>query len=113
MERRREPRIQAHETVELTVLGNGGYTILAHAVQLSGRGMRLVLDRPIAVSAAIKVHAGDWLALGEVCYCRKELSHYAVGLRLEQALVGLWELAKRNLEFQAEALEEHEELVGS
>jgi PilZ domain-containing protein len=96
MDRRREPRIRAYETVSLTVLGDAGYTTSANAIQLSSHGLRLVLDRPIPVNAAIKVVCDDWLGLGEVCYCNEERGHYVVGLQLDQALVGLEDLAERN-----------------
>ena len=95
MDRRREPRIQSYQTVELTVLGDGGYSTPAQAIQLSSHGMRLVLDRPVAVNAAVKVVGNDWLVLGEVCFCRPERSFYSVGLSLDQALMGLQDLAAR------------------
>lgn len=99
MDRRREPRIHAYETVMLTVLGEAGYSSPANAIQLSAHGMRVVLDRPVAVNAAIKVVANDWMGLGEVCYCRQERSHYVVGFELDQALVGLEELTTLSRDF--------------
>ena len=104
MDRRREPRIRAYETVNLTVLGDQGYSSQAHAIQLSVHGMRLVTDWPIAVNAAIKVVCDDWRALGEVCYCMQERGHYVVGLHLDQALVGLKDLDARNRESSTEEL---------
>jgi hypothetical protein len=94
VERRREPRIRAYDTVQITVLGQSGYTAVANVIQLSPHGMRLVLDRPISVNAAVKVTGEDWIALGDVCYCEWERSHFAVGLHLDQALTGLKELAR-------------------
>ena len=115
MDRRREPRIQAYETVHLTVLGNAGYSTVANAIQLSAHGMRLVMDGTIPVNAIIKVEGDDWLALGEVCYCRLERSHSVVGLELDQALVGLAELGVRSRAFSAEeplaSLDEAEQLL--
>lgn len=95
MELRREPRIQTYQSVELTVLGSAGYSAPARAIGLSAHGMQLVLDRPVEVNAAVKVQADDWLVLGEVCYSMPERSHYKVGLLLDQALMGLQELAER------------------
>ena len=94
MERRAEVRIPAERAVEITVLGKMGFARTALAVEFSGRGMRLLLDRPVAPGAAVKVQGDDWLALGEVCYCRLEGGKYAVGLELDQALSGLHELAE-------------------
>jgi hypothetical protein len=103
MDRRREPRIRAYETVNLTVLGSAGYSTPANAIQLSAHGMRLVTDRPIPVNAAIKVVCDDWLGLGEVCYSGEERGHYVVGLQLDQALVGLEDLTARNQDLSMEA----------
>jgi hypothetical protein len=115
MDRRREPRIRAYETVNLTVLGSAGYSTPANAIQLSAHGMRLVTDRPIPVNAAIKVICDDWLGLGEVCYCGEERGHYVVGVQLDQALVGLQDLTARNRDLSAEeclpALHEVEQLL--
>ena len=115
MERRREPRIQSFETVRLTVLDDNGYSTAANALQLSAHGMRLVVDRPIAVTAVVKVEGDDWMALGDVCYCRQERSHYSVGLHLDQALMGLEDLATRSPEWSSEfplpALDEPEQLL--
>jgi hypothetical protein len=102
MDRRREPRIRAYETVNLTVLGDAGYSTPANAIQLSAHGMRLVTDRPIPVNAAIKVVCDDWLGLGDVCYCHQERGHFVIGLRLDQALVGLEGLAFQNRDLSRE-----------
>lgn len=102
MDRRREPRIRAYETVLLTVLGGAGYSTPANAIQLSAHGMRLVVDRPIPVNVAIKVVCDDWLGLGDVCYCRQERGHFVVGLKLDQVLVDLADLTARNRDLSAE-----------
>jgi hypothetical protein len=102
MDRRQEPRIRAYETVNLTVLGDAGYSTPANAIQLSPHGMRLVTDRPIALNAAVKVVCDDWLGLGEVCFCREERGHFVIGLQLDQALVGLENLAFHNRDLSTE-----------
>jgi hypothetical protein len=96
MDRRREPRIRTYQTVELTVLVDGGFSISAHATQFSSHGMRLVLERPIPVNAPVRICCDDWMVLGEVCHCNPERSHYIAGIHLDQALVGLEELAARS-----------------
>ena len=104
MERRREPRIEAYQTVDLILLGNDHDTIQAHATQFSGRGLRLVLKQPVPVGTVVKVQGDDWLVLGEVCYCRKERSNFVVGLQLEHSLMGLRELEDLNRKFTSEDL---------
>jgi hypothetical protein len=48
------------------------------------------------VNAAVKVEGDDWMMLGEVCYCRQEGIHFVAGLRIEQTLENLQELAELN-----------------
>jgi hypothetical protein len=109
MDRRLEPRISSYQTVTLTILGNAGFSMQANAIDFSAHGMRLVLDQPIPVNAAIKVSGNDWMALGDVCYCKMERSHYAVGLHLDQALVGLEHMARYRETLTA--LNEAEQLI--
>jgi hypothetical protein len=54
--------------------------------------MRVVLSEWLALGAAVSIEPGDWLALGEVCSCRGEYSHYVADLQLEQMLVGLQDI---------------------
>src|SRR5579864_7498918 len=96
MERRREARIRTDKPVELTVLGNDEASGPAQAIEFSGHGLQVVLHRPIPVNAAIKVEGDDWMMLGEVCYCRQEGIHFAAGLKIDQTLENLQELADLN-----------------
>ena len=79
------------------------------AVELSGHGMRIVLDEPLALNTAVSVETGDWMAFGEVCYSRHEYSHYVAGLELDQVMLGLRELEKlrRNRLNENSNLEKH------
>jgi hypothetical protein len=99
VERRKETRIDAYQPVELILLGGDGRIIAANATQFSGRGLRLVVKEPVAVGTAVKIQGGDWLMLGEVCYCHHERSNYVVGLQLRHSLMGLQELEKLNRKF--------------
>ena len=92
MERRREPRIACYQRATLTLLRGKRRTILCHVIDLSGHGMRIVLDEPVPANTPISIEIGDWMALGEVRYSRPEYSHYAVGLELDQVVIGLREL---------------------
>src|SRR5712675_2031325 len=100
MERRREPRIQADQKVDLIVLGTDAGAIDAHARQFSGRGLRLVVRRAVPVGTAVKVQGDDWLVLGKVRDCRKEQLDYVIGLDLEHSLMGLRELEELNRKFR-------------
>jgi hypothetical protein len=96
MERRREARIRTDKPVELTVLGNEESSGPAQAIEFSGHGLQLVIHRPIPVNAAVKVEGDDWMMLGEVCYCRQEGIHFVAGLKIEQTLENLQQLAELN-----------------
>jgi hypothetical protein len=102
MERRREPRIQAFQKVDLILLGDGAPPIDANATQFSGNGLRLVLKQPVPVGSAVKVQGDDWLVLGEVCYCRKDRLNFVVGLQLEHSLMGLRQLEELNRKFMSD-----------
>jgi hypothetical protein len=96
MERRREARIRTDKPVELTVLGTDAASGPAQAIEFSGHGLRLVIDRPIPVNAPVKVEGDDWMMLGEVCYCRQEGIHFVAGLKIDQTLDNLQELDELN-----------------
>ena len=96
MERRSEARIRTYQNVELTVLGKDGFTVSAHAIEFSGHGFQLVVTRPIPVNVPVKIEDEDWIVLGDICYCRPERSHFAVGVQIEQVLAGLHELHELN-----------------
>ncbi|MBZ5606722.1 MAG: hypothetical protein LAP38_00580 [Acidobacteriia bacterium] len=103
----REPHVQCYQSAELTLLGAGGYSISGHVINLTGQNMRIVVNQPVGVKIAASIRVGDWLAFGEVYYCELEHSHYAVGLRLDQVVMGLRELdaLRRNrLNERADAL---------
>lgn len=87
MEKRAEPRIEAEMPVRITLLGDQQVTFTAHMVNLSGRGMRLLMDRSVDVGAPVGVEWDDSLVLGDVCYCEPAPGGYAIGLELEQRLL--------------------------
>jgi PilZ domain len=97
VERRSEPRFEAQRSLALTVLAEGGESLPALAVEISGSGMRLLVNRPVPVGAAVKVEPDDSMMLGEVCYCEPDSAGgYYVGVKLLQVLHGLGELARLN-----------------
>lgn len=96
VERRREPRIQASQPAQLTVLGEQERTWPATVVDLSGRGLRVRADSTVAVGAAVKVEINDALLLGDVCYSIPESGGYLIGVEVDQVLSGLSDVAKLN-----------------
>ena len=94
MERRREARIPLEQQAWITLLGDPEVRCQASAVDLSGRGLKLRLSRPLAPDSPVKVEFGDAMYLGEVCYCRHEDGAFVAGVAIEQVLTGLQGLAR-------------------
>jgi hypothetical protein len=94
MEKRGEPRFDVEQTVRLTTLGEESEQLTAQVVNISGTGMRLLVDRLMAPGLTIKVEWDEILLLGEVCYCQPDPEGYAIGLELEHALLHTRELAR-------------------
>lgn len=96
MERRREPRIDLSQPVQVTLLGNPEVELPAIIINISGRGLKLMVDRLVPIGSAAKVEVDDALLLGEVCYSAAEEDGYAVGLEIAHSLVGLGDLQRLN-----------------
>lgn len=94
MELRREPRFETPQPVRLTVLGDQQTELFGNVVNLSGTGMRLIVNGAIPQGTAVKLELEERLLLAEVCYCEPMGDDYAVGLNLEQSLVHTQELAR-------------------
>ena len=94
MEQRGEPRFDVEQTVRLTTLGEKPEQVVAQIVNISGTGMRLLVDRMLAPGVALKVEWDEILLLGEVCYCQPEPEGYAIGLEMEHALLHTRDLAR-------------------
>ena len=86
MDRRREPRFETSQPARVRLLGEDPVTLLGVVRNMSGKGMRLSLDRGLPLDAAVRVELGTSVLLGEVCYCQPEDSGYSVGLVLDQVL---------------------------
>src|SRR3982750_1456967 len=93
MNQRRDARFQTDEAIQVTVFGPPDVRITARVKNLSGRGLGLEVEGPLAVGAALKIASDDAILLGEVIYCRDQGSGYYVGKELEHALYGLADLA--------------------
>jgi hypothetical protein len=103
MDLRCEPRFRADEPVKVTLLGEPETVISGRIVNLSGKGMRLMLESPAPLGAAIRVEIDGTILLGEVCYCYPEGATYAAGLQLEQALTLSEELGRLMLRLLEES----------
>jgi hypothetical protein len=82
--------------VRVTALGTYRRKMDGIAVDLSGRGLRILLPDPVDPGDALKVELADTLLLGEVCYCSPQDYGFIVGLQIDQVLSGLADLARLN-----------------
>ena len=94
MERRREERFEADKPASVTILGEDPISLSGNIANASGRGLRILVDRPIPVNSAVRIDVDDRLLLGEVCYSVPEGNGFAVGLFLEQVLHEVTDVAR-------------------
>ena len=94
MTQRCEPRFAAQQPVMVTIYGDPDLKMAARIRNISGRGIGLEFEVPVAPGTALKVELDDSLLLGEVIYCRSEGASYYAGVELEQAMNGLAELSR-------------------
>lgn len=90
----------------MTVLGDKPQEFEASLSNVSGRGLRVVLDAPVPLDAAVRVDLDDSIILGEVCYCEPWGTQWALGLEMEQSLSdlrGLCRLVERLLQEERRA----------
>jgi hypothetical protein len=92
MKERRDPRFEANQAVWITLFGEPDIQLPARIKNVSGRGIGLELDGPVAAGAPLKLELDDTLILGEVIFCRQDKSSYYVGVEISQKLSGLAEL---------------------
>jgi hypothetical protein len=94
MEKRAGSRVPVNESACATLLNGAPEPFPVRIVNMSGTGMRILLERPLPQGALVKVDWEDTLLLGEVCYCEAVETGYAAGLELEHALLQTGELAR-------------------
>ncbi|HLH20481.1 MAG TPA: PilZ domain-containing protein [Bryobacteraceae bacterium] len=95
MDQRREPRFEIDQSVIVTVLSEQPLKMHGRVRDASGRGLGLVVPRPVEPGAALRIEIDDALVLGEAIYCRDEQREHFIGVELDQVLVGLTELSRR------------------
>ena len=102
MKQRRDPRFVADQSVWITLFGEPDIQLPARVKNVSGRGLGLELDGPVAAGAALKLELDDTLILGEVIYCRQQGETYYIGVEIEQTLANLADLSAAVRSFNAE-----------
>jgi hypothetical protein len=88
--------------VEVTVLGGADAPLpnaerleKGHVLNISGKGMRILVDRPLPSGTLLEVNREGTLLLGEVCYCHHLPggNQFTVGLQVEHSLSNTIEMA--------------------
>jgi hypothetical protein len=92
MNQRREPRIEANQSVRVTILGGPEIHFPERIKNVAVRGVGLELQCRIKAGAAIRIDLKDGLLLGEVIFCREDADSFFAGVELEHALYGLADL---------------------
>jgi hypothetical protein len=92
VERRREPRFECIQDAQLADLSTGE-TLPVTIVNLSGRGMQILLDRAVRVNSAIRIDYADNLILGDICYCHPDKNGFRAGITMAHAISGTLSLA--------------------
>jgi hypothetical protein len=102
MDQRREARLEAAGPARVTLLGEPRRQVGGRILNVSGQGVRLMLDEPVAPGAPLTIEWEDTEAMGEVCYCEAGEGGFTAGVRLEHVLLHTSELARLALRLLGE-----------
>jgi PilZ domain len=94
MEQRGEPRIDSEQTVRVITLGEQSEELPARIANLSGTGLRLLIDRHFPAGATLRIEWDQILLFGEVRYCQSVDGGYTIGVELEHALLHTHDLSR-------------------
>jgi hypothetical protein len=94
MDQRRQPRLDVTGAARVTLLGEPRKQVGGRVINLSGQGIRLMLDEPVSPGTLLAIEWADTEVMGEVCYCEQAEGGFAAGVRLEHVLLHTTELAR-------------------
>jgi hypothetical protein len=96
MERRGNTRIAASQVIPVQVIGLGGLELLTSAriVNVSPNGLRMSTSEAIPVGSFLRLEFDDATIFAEVRYCERQKHAYAIGVYVEEILIGTSELAR-------------------
>ncbi len=86
MDRRAQARFLADQQLSVSMVNPVLEAVTASIINVSREGMRLLMERPVAHGTILKLDWDDNALLGLVVYCEATETHYAIGLKLDQAL---------------------------
>ena len=104
MERRSKLRFEVHQPISAKVLCTEGESQIVHGTleNISGSGLRVVTETPLASGTALRIDLPDSMILAEVRYCATlaahaltpEVTRYSLGLEMKQVLNDMGELGR-------------------
>jgi hypothetical protein len=81
------------QPVVVTLLGGREVRRRAQVTNASAWGVGIEMQCPVARGALLRIDFGEAVALGEVLHCREAAGAYYVGVKLDQALKSVADLA--------------------
>jgi hypothetical protein len=102
VERRREFRVPTNIPVGVSTLTPTHLSLEGVIANMSGRGLQLWTNVPLATGRLVRLETNQFLLLGEVCYCEKQGERWRIGIQLEHALANLAQLTRLNERLFAE-----------
>ena len=104
MERRNKLRFEVHQPISAKVLTKEGEGQLVQGIleNISGSGLRMVTETPLASGTALRIDLPDSMILAEVRYCAPieahaltpKIARYSLGLEMNQVLTDMGELGR-------------------
>ncbi len=94
LDRRREPRFSTDQQAELVLLGEGDRRLPVKVLNVSGNGLRFVVDQPLRADSAVRIDINNCILLGEICYSAPVPGGYLCGVELDQALTNVSDLMR-------------------
>jgi hypothetical protein len=95
-DRRAAPRFEMNQPAHLTLLNDPPESMPVIIVDGHFKGMKINLPIQVPLNQAIKIEVGEFLILGEVCYCGPNTSGtplpYSAGIIVSQFLSGVGDL---------------------
>ena len=97
MERRKEPRAPAEQSVFLVALSAEGThqkPVVAQLIESSASGLRLILPSALAAGTPVRIEYANRLLLGEIVFCGPSGDGWTAGIRVQHVIADLASLEK-------------------
>ncbi len=94
VDQRKQPRFNVADPAHVTLLGERKKRVAGCVLNVSGHGLKLMLAEPAPAGTALMVEWADAQLLGEVCYSIETQEGYAIGVKIEHALMNTAELER-------------------